>query len=105
MIILKIHFFFFLANALWYDRFRCIESGMNDFVSKPAKKEDIREALLRYIERNSKGVSAAPTMPNTTATMINNNQQTHQSRPSLSTSTSNTINQSQNVNGGCGSTI
>ncbi|RIA78867.1 putative two-component response regulator, partial [Glomus cerebriforme] len=37
------------ANALWHDRLRCIESGMNDFVSKPAKKEDLRDALMRYI--------------------------------------------------------
>ncbi|EXX79398.1 Skn7p [Rhizophagus irregularis DAOM 197198w] len=61
------------ANALWYDRFRCIESGMNDFVSKPAKKEDIREALMRYLTRNS-----------ATATKNNNQQphQSHQSRPS-----------------------
>jgi DNA-binding response OmpR family regulator len=91
MIILKYFFFFYLANALWYDRFRCIESGMNDFVPKPAKKEDIREALMRYLTRNS----AAATK--------NNNQhphQSHQSRPSLSTSTSST-----NVNGGYGSTI
>ncbi|CAB4384607.1 unnamed protein product [Rhizophagus irregularis] len=79
------------ANALWYDRFRCIESGMNDFVSKPAKKEDIREALMRYLTRNS-----------ATATKNNNQQphQSHQSRPSLSTSTSST-----NVNGGYGSKI
>ncbi|CAG8449379.1 10379_t:CDS:10, partial [Ambispora leptoticha] len=39
------------ANALWHDRLRCIESGMNDFVSKPAKKEDLRDALLRYLNQ------------------------------------------------------
>ncbi|CAG8445722.1 1904_t:CDS:10 [Ambispora gerdemannii] len=39
------------ANALWLDRLRCIESGMNDFVSKPAKKEDLRDALLRYLNQ------------------------------------------------------
>ncbi|GES89543.1 response regulator [Rhizophagus clarus] len=87
------------ANALWYDRFRCIESGMNDFVSKPAKKEDLRDALMRYITRNNgcKNVNTTPTISNTTASIINNNQQSHQS---LSTSS-----QSQNVNGGCGNTI
>nr|CAG8662842.1 2155_t:CDS:2 [Entrophospora candida] len=36
-----------MANALWHDRLNCIESGMNDFVSKPAKKEDIKDALIK----------------------------------------------------------
>nr|CAG8557277.1 13309_t:CDS:10 [Entrophospora candida] len=39
------------ANALWHDRLNCIESGMNDFVSKPARKEDIRDALIKYVNQ------------------------------------------------------
>ncbi len=36
------------ANALAEDRERCIDSGMDDFVSKPFRKEDLIEVLERY---------------------------------------------------------
>lgn len=37
------------ANALSNDRFRCLEAGMNDYLIKPAKLADIREALQRWL--------------------------------------------------------
>ena len=39
------------ANATKDDIKECMESGMNDFVSKPVNKEMIREALERYFSR------------------------------------------------------
>ncbi|KAI8846328.1 hypothetical protein BC829DRAFT_419206 [Chytridium lagenaria] len=36
------------ANAFWDERVRCIDVGMNDFLSKPASLEDVRLALERY---------------------------------------------------------
>jgi CheY-like chemotaxis protein len=39
------------ANALWHDRLNCIESGMNDFISKPARREDLRDALIKYVNQ------------------------------------------------------
>jgi signal transduction histidine kinase/ActR/RegA family two-component response regulator len=37
------------ANALSGDRERCLEAGMNDYVSKPLSKEILAEALKRWI--------------------------------------------------------
>jgi len=36
------------ANALKGDREKCLEAGMDDYISKPIQKEDLIEALLRY---------------------------------------------------------
>src|SRR6185312_15652752 len=35
------------ANALERDRRRCLEAGMDDFVTKPARMSDLVQALLR----------------------------------------------------------
>ncbi|KAJ3102829.1 hypothetical protein HDU97_000286, partial [Phlyctochytrium planicorne] len=36
------------ANAGGEDRIRCLEVGMNDFISKPASIDDLRAAMSRY---------------------------------------------------------
>ncbi len=36
------------ANAIPGDRERCLESGMDDYVSKPAKLEDLRAVIIKY---------------------------------------------------------
>ena len=36
------------ANALKADRDRCLESGMDDYLSKPIKKGDISKAILKW---------------------------------------------------------
>ncbi|KAJ3285723.1 hypothetical protein HK104_009359 [Borealophlyctis nickersoniae] len=45
------------ANAFWDDRVQCSEAGMNDFVGKPAKLVDIRNAMIRYIEQSAASVT------------------------------------------------
>ncbi|TAE46273.1 MAG: response regulator [Bacteroidetes bacterium] len=38
------------ANAMKGDRERCIEAGMNDYISKPIKLEDVHAAIRRWFE-------------------------------------------------------
>jgi CheY-like chemotaxis protein len=35
------------ANALKGDRKRCLDSGMNDYITKPIKLDEIRDAIRR----------------------------------------------------------
>ena len=39
------------ANAMAGDRERCLEAGMDDYVSKPVSPESLDQALSRFIER------------------------------------------------------
>ncbi len=49
------------ANAMRADRDRCLEAGMNGFVTKPINPEALWQALLRWIAiRPGLGVQAAP---------------------------------------------
>ena len=38
------------ANAMKGDRERCLEAGMDDYVSKPFKQEDLRVVIDRWIQ-------------------------------------------------------
>jgi two-component system, sensor histidine kinase and response regulator len=37
------------ANALEGDRERCLAAGMDDYVAKPARREDLEQALARCL--------------------------------------------------------
>ncbi|MES9844297.1 MAG: transporter substrate-binding domain-containing protein [Candidatus Sedimenticola sp. PURPLELP] len=51
------------ANAMASDRDRCIESGMNDFVSKPFDPPELYAALARWTEHKATADSAGPIPP------------------------------------------
>ncbi|RYZ73009.1 MAG: response regulator, partial [Proteobacteria bacterium] len=40
------------ANAMQGERERCLESGMNDYISKPAKRAEIFTVLEKWLPRN-----------------------------------------------------
>ncbi len=42
------------ANAMLGDRERCLDAGMDDYVSKPIRKADLTEALERHLPKNLK---------------------------------------------------
>jgi len=39
------------ADALAGDREKCIAVGMNDYISKPLRAQDLQSALQRFIQR------------------------------------------------------
>ncbi len=47
------------ANALSGDREQCLSSGMDDYLSKPFRLEDIRGVLSRWLARESAGGAGA----------------------------------------------
>jgi CheY-like chemotaxis protein len=46
------------ANAMQGDRKRCLNAGMDDYVSKPMEKADLIEALKRYLPLNLEPIEA-----------------------------------------------
>jgi CheY-like chemotaxis protein len=41
------------ANAMQGDREKCIESGMDDYLTKPVKKEDLADMIEKWFRRNA----------------------------------------------------
>ncbi|MCJ8314054.1 MAG: response regulator, partial [Saccharospirillaceae bacterium] len=41
------------ANAMQGDREKCINAGMNDFISKPVDQDKLKESLFRWIKNKS----------------------------------------------------
>jgi PAS domain S-box-containing protein len=50
------------ANALSYDRKKCLDAGFTDYVAKPVRKKDIAALVARY-ERAAAGLDADPIDP------------------------------------------
>jgi two-component system, sensor histidine kinase and response regulator len=46
------------ADAMQGDRERCLDAGMDDYVSKPIRKADLIEALNRHLSKNVKPIEA-----------------------------------------------
>jgi CheY-like chemotaxis protein len=46
------------ANAMQGDRERCLDAGMDDYLSKPIRKADLTEALERHLPKNVKPIEA-----------------------------------------------
>jgi CheY-like chemotaxis protein len=42
------------ANAMQGDRERCLNAGMDDYISKPIRKADLNEALERHLSKSEK---------------------------------------------------
>ena len=51
------------ANAMQGDRERCIEAGMDDYISKPIRLEDLQQAFERVPERPVAESAATPPAP------------------------------------------
>jgi two-component system, sensor histidine kinase and response regulator len=42
------------GNAFAEDRKACLDAGMNDHLAKPVKMEDLKKALLKWLDSKSK---------------------------------------------------
>lgn len=51
------------AHAMKGDREKCLESGMNDYVSKPIEESELLLALIRWIEPGSRETARTPGPP------------------------------------------
>lgn len=56
------------ANAMSGDREKCLEAGMDDYVSKPVSLETLREAILRWVKPEQLG-GASTSLPATEQTV------------------------------------
>jgi CheY-like chemotaxis protein len=47
------------ANAMEGDRERCLSAGMDDYLTKPFKKDQLREVLVRWSRANAHDAATA----------------------------------------------
>ena len=51
------------AHAMKGDRERCLAAGMDDYITKPVKSDDLKISLNRFLPRTQEVVVKAPTLP------------------------------------------
>lgn len=54
------HIIAITANSMRGDREKCLAAGMDDYISKPLRTEDLRAALERWAARVPRGAAASP---------------------------------------------
>jgi two-component system, sensor histidine kinase and response regulator len=58
------------ANAMQGDRERCLEAGMDDYVSKPVKRQTLEAALARWLATDAAPASSATELPEAPSDLV-----------------------------------
>lgn len=62
------------ANAMEGDKEKCIKAGMDDYICKPLKGEDLETVLSQYLEAENKAIKTLENTENETKNIERNNE-------------------------------